>query len=84
MTKIKNEDFGFVAEPHKTWLCSPATLDLTTGEITCHDLSGFIGSWKMKEGGKFFPCVTDSTLCPDAMQAAQDFCDKMNTGKQND
>ena len=64
------ESFGFAAEPHgDKWLVSPATW--IQGEVKCHDLSGFLGSWVMKEQGKFF--LGKSSLCPEAMELAHKY-----------
>lgn len=65
--------YGFVAEPHKNgyWLVSPATKE--DDLIRCHDLSGFLGSWNMKQGGVFFPSPTNDSLCNVALQEANTF-----------
>lgn len=72
--------FGFVAEPHRNncFLLFPATKDKDTGDIVCHDTSGFCGSWKMKDGGVFFKAETDSCFCEEAMGKAIDYCNQMN------
>lgn len=64
------EVYGFVAEPHRNnyYLVSPAAQEGV--EVTCYDLSGFLGSWKMKEGGVFFPTISGDTLCEQAMNMA--------------
>jgi hypothetical protein len=60
---MKNVIYGFVVEPHKNglWLVSPATKE--DDAVTCHDLSGFLGSWKMKESGEFIPSVSGESCC---------------------
>ncbi len=65
------EVFGFVSEPHKNnkYLVTPATKD-GHGEITCHDTSGFLGSWKMKEGGVFFEEEGGGVYCQKALDKA--------------
>ena len=68
--------FGFVAEPHRNgyFLVSrPATKDGET--ITCHDLSGFMGSWCMKTGGVFFESENGDSLCCVALAKAQQYAD---------
>jgi hypothetical protein len=74
------EIFGFVAEPHRNnyWMCSPATKDTDTETITCHDLAGFCGSWKMKENGIFFECESEDIFCPKTMKKASDYCKEKN------
>lgn len=70
--------FGFVAEPHRNgyYLVSAASQE---GDTTvCSDLSGFLGSWKMKEGGVFFPTISGETLCKEAMQMANDYAREKN------
>lgn len=70
---MKDTLYGFVTEPHKNnyWLVSPATKE---GDlIRCHDLSGFLGSWGMKQGGVFFPSPDNDSLCNIAMQEANAF-----------
>jgi hypothetical protein len=67
------ESLGFVAEPHgDSWLVSPATR--AQGEVKCHDLSGFLGSWVMKEQGKFF--LGKSAMCMEAMDLAIEYAAK--------
>lgn len=75
----KSEVYGFVAEPHRDnyWLSSPASKD-ENGVIRCHDLSGFLGSWNMKEYGVFFPCETDSLFCKVAMKKSEELCRSKN------
>lgn len=70
--------FGFVAEPHKNgkYLVSPAYRE--GGEVTCCDLSGFSGSWRMKCGGEFFPTVSGDVLCQEAMNMAVDHATTKN------
>lgn len=73
-----NEVFGFVVEPHRNgyYLVSPATKG---GEdITCHDCSGFLGSWKMKPDGVFFESVDESVFCNEAMSTASAYANKKN------
>lgn len=69
---MNNVIHGFVVEPHKNnfWLVSPATKE---GDIvTCHDLSGFLGSWKMKENGEFIPSISGQSLCSLTLKAANE------------
>ena len=78
-----NEDleiFGFVAEPQPKsgyWLCHPATL--SNGVVLCHDLSGFLGSWRAR-GGYFFPNRHNATLCNLTMKECESYCRLMNGG----
>lgn len=71
-------EYGFVSEPHRNgyYLVSPASKE--GDEITCHDLSGFLGSWKMKTCGVFFPSVSGETLCAEAMSAANIYAQEKN------
>lgn len=74
--------FGFIAEClplSRHWVISPATQD--SGKVTAHDLSGFMGSWEVRNLYEWFPSETDNATCPVAMKKAQDYCDKMN-GKE--
>lgn len=73
--------FGFVAEPHKNgyYLVSPATKEGDT--IKCHDLSGFLGSWNMKQGGTFFESTSGDCLCPDALSQASEYAEQINKEK---
>lgn len=75
------EEFGFVAEPHKNgyFLCSPAIMK--DGNITVYDLSGFGGSWGMREGGKFFKCPDGDKLCKATMEESSKYCKQMNGEK---
>jgi hypothetical protein len=69
------KNFGFAAEPHgDKWLVIPATW--IHGEVKCHDISGFLGSWVMKEQGKFF--LGKSALCSEAMDLANKYAAKQN------
>ena len=72
--------YGFVAEPHKNgyYIVSPATQEGSV--VRCHDLSGFCGSWDMKEGGVFFEGVSGESvvLCKYAMDAANTYAGEMN------
>lgn len=70
--------FGFVAEPHRNnyYMVSPASQE--GEEVMCHDLSGFLGNWKMKDGGVFFLTVSGETLCKEAMQMADDYAREKN------
>lgn len=70
--------FGFVAEPHRNgyYLVSPATKE--GEEVTCHDCSGFLGSWKMKVGGIFFNSADGSVFCNEAMSLAQSYANERN------
>lgn len=52
-------ELGYVAEPHRTWLVSPASKE-PDGKVRCHDLSGFLGSWDMRPGGVFFPTLDEA------------------------
>lgn len=71
------EKFGFVAEPHNgNWQASPATKN--NSEVTCYDLGGFLGSWKMIEGGVFFESQENKALDYEAMQMALNHCKIMN------
>lgn len=76
---MSNNIFGFAAEPHKEWLYSPATKDVTTGKVTCHDPSGFVGSWDMKDGGVFFEQEGGGSYCEKAAKKAGEYCSKMNS-----
>lgn len=60
--------YGFAVEPHKSWLVTPATKE--NGVIRCHDLSGFMGSWDMKQGGIFIESVSGASLCDIALEQA--------------
>lgn len=73
-----NKMFGFVAEPHRNnyWLVTPATKE--GDSVTCHDCSGFMGSWPMKEGGIFFPCETDNVFCDIAQRKASAYAKEKN------
>ena len=70
--------YGFVVEPHKNgyWLVSAATQE--GDKIICHDLSGYLGSWAMKDGGKFFPSVTESSVCGIALEQASKYAQEKN------
>jgi hypothetical protein len=78
-----SEVFGFVAEPHRNncYFVSAATEE--GDKVTCHDLSGFLGSWKMREGGVFFPTVSGETLCKEAMQMANDYAREKNAANED-
>lgn len=67
---------GFAAEPHKTWLASPAVE--IQGKVTCHDSSGFLGSWEMKDGGVFFASENNIIFDQKAMDKALNYCNEMN------
>lgn len=75
--------FGFVAEPHRNnvYFVTPACKE--DGTVTCHDLSGFLGSWKMREGGVFFPTISGDTLCEEAMQMANDYAKEKNSANED-
>lgn len=77
-----SELYGFVAEPNRNncYFVSAATKE--GEEVTCHDLSGFLGSWKMREGGIFFPTVSGDTLCKEAMQMANDYAMEKNSSNE--
>lgn len=66
------ETFGFAVEFNSesgAGFVTPAVS--TNGKVRCHDISGFLGSWDMQEGGKFFPGETEGTaLCPKALEKA--------------
>jgi hypothetical protein len=49
-----SEIFGFVSEPHRNGEHLVTHAINEDGVVTCHDISGFAGSWKMKDGGVFF------------------------------
>jgi hypothetical protein len=70
--------YGFTVEPHKNdyWLVSAATKDGDV--ITCHDLSWFGGSWKMKERGIFIASISGSVLCEQAMSEANNLAYQKN------
>lgn len=68
---------GFAAEPHKSWLYSPAYEK--NGVVTCVDSAGFRGSWKMKDDGVFFPSETNEVYDEDACRKARDYCNKMQS-----
>ena len=72
------KEFGFVSEPHKHsyHLVSPATK--IDGEITSHDLSGYLGSWPMKEGGVFFASISGEAICTETMKLANEYARKIN------
>lgn len=71
--------FGFVAEPHRNgyYLVSPASQK--GGETTCYDLAGFLGSWKMRKDGVFFPSISGDTLCNKALKQANDYAKERNS-----
>lgn len=69
-------EFGFAAEKRKSgWFVSPATRE--NDKILCHDLSGFLGSWEIKEG-VFFKSQNNESLDEVVMKEAQEYCVKMN------
>lgn len=74
------EILGFVAEPHKNgfYIVSPATI--SDGVITCHDPSGFLGSWEMKQGGVFFKSISGSCFCNETMSLASEYAKFKNGG----
>jgi hypothetical protein len=74
MTKV----FGFVAEPHKSnyYVVTPAVKE--NGEVICCDCSWFLGSWKMRAGGVFFPTVSGDVFCREAMEAANLYAKEKN------
>lgn len=76
MTRVK---FGFVAEPHKNniYLVSPAT-KREDGSVACEDLSGFLGSWRMKAKGMFFESESGETLCNKALKKATEYARQQN------
>ena len=76
---MSNNYFGFVAEPHKggRYLVSPARL--CDGLVTCSDLSGFMGSWLMKDGGVFFPSIDNKPLCRQALANANQYASRIST-----
>lgn len=59
---------------------SAATKDSETGEVMCHDISGFMGSWKMRKEGVFFPTVTGDATCSIALEQASK-CAKEHRGE---
>lgn len=75
-----NKLHGFVVEAHKNnyYLVSPATVENDT--IICHDISGFLGSWEMKEGGIFFMCKQNKPLCEDTLSLASKYAKILNKG----
>lgn len=78
-----NKVFGFVAEPHRAGVYFVSAACKEGDEITCHDLSGFLGSWKMRTGGVFFPTVSGDTLCSEAMQMANDYAREKNSANED-
>ena len=69
--------YGFVSEPHgDKWLVTPATKEGDT--ITCHDVSGFLGSWAMKGGGVFFEEEGGGCFCDIALQKALSHAKELN------
>jgi len=46
--------YGYAIETSKDGSSYAATASKECDEITIHDLAGFLGSWKAKEGTKFF------------------------------
>jgi hypothetical protein len=62
--------YGFAVEPHKDdyWLVFAATQEGDV--ITCHDLSGFGCSRRMKERGIFIASISGDVLCGQALNEA--------------
>ncbi|QCQ59082.1 hypothetical protein HOV44_gp004 [Rheinheimera phage Barba5S] len=73
--------YGFVAEPHRNGHYFVNAATSTSGEVTCYDLAGFLGSWKMKDGGVFFPSVSGESFCPITLKKAQDYATEVNNDK---
>lgn len=71
------ERHGFASELHKEWMASPAIEN--EGAVTCHDPSGFLGSWKMKDGGVFFASERNEPFDGEAMKKALEYCREMNS-----
>lgn len=77
---MDNLVYGFAAEPNgKYWLISPATK--SEDGITCHDLAGFLGHWKLKEGGVFFPSISGESLCNATLSKAQEYVNQQKENK---
>ena len=69
--------YGFAVEPNRRWSVTPATQE--DGIVTCHDISGFMGSWKMNEGGRFFECPDGDILNQATLEEAQSFGRERNS-----
>lgn len=50
--------------------------NLVTEEVICHDLSGFMGSWKARKDAVFFPNVTGSSTCSVALKQASKYANE--------
>lgn len=80
MSEQENIKFGFASEPRRdgTYFIAPSTINQDNGKVTCHDVSGFAGSWDMAEGGVFFPEEGGGSLCSAALDKAQNHADNEN------
>ena len=52
--------YGYVSEPHRGGEHLVINASNENGVIRCHDLSGFMGSWIMKDGGVFFATQSEA------------------------
>jgi hypothetical protein len=74
--------YGFAVEPHKDdyWLVSAATQE--SDVTTCHDLSGFGCSRRMKERGIFIASISGDVLCEQALNEANKLAYQKNKEKE--
>ncbi len=75
--------FGWVVEKiNGQYFISAATKecktdgDVVTEEVICHDISGFMGSWKASKGGVFFQTVSGDATCNIALEQAKKYVDE--------
>lgn len=70
--------FGFAVDP-KTFLVSHA---IKEGDvITCYDLSGFAGNWKLQPEGVFFESISGEVLCSETCKKANEYCKNLRENK---
>jgi hypothetical protein len=69
--------FGYAAQSfaNGVYFATPATKDVTTGVVTCSNISGMGNTWVMRDGGVFYP----ESEKGDALQLTFAHCDKLNS-----
>ena len=75
--------FGWVVEKiNGQYFISAATKECKSGwwadtqKEKCHDISGFMGSWKASKGGVFFQTVSGDATCNIALEQAKKYVDE--------
>lgn len=50
--------------------------NIVTEEVICHDISGFMGSWKARKDSVFFQTVSGDATCSIALKQANNYADE--------